>query len=133
MKKICIVLFCLLCQSGAMYITEANANIFELTDLCSKVPLKGYLSGAQVMSTQPASTPVEVYQNPADLQVIFKSSLGSLNIVVTNKWGYPVFQQTVNAIAGNSLNIATQSWAAGTYTISILNGQGGCLEGQFAK
>ncbi len=82
---------------------------------------------------QPATVPVAAQQNPASVELTFLSDLGNLTIQVVNAQGYTAYQQTVNAAAESRLEIGTQDWTAGTYTILILDGQDGRLEGQFVK
>lgn len=107
----------------------------------ASIPIHGSLLRPKRMSVgvspasgqQPVTVPVAAQQNPTNVEVTFLSNLGSLTIQVVNAQGAPVYQQTVNAVAGGRLVIDTLNWPAGTYTILILDEWGGCLEGQFEK
>lgn len=125
MKKFCIVCIMLLFAANtgwAVAWMKPHTNI-PLKEIADKPSAKS--------ATTYASVEVELYA--ARIEIRFNSNLGSQNVVVTNQWGFPVFQQTANATAGSRVNIDIQSWASGTYTIRILDGQGGGLEGQFTK
>lgn len=127
MKKV-LFLVCLWSIIGVGH--ASTASLLDIKK--SKIALHQLIATTTVKSA-PATPAVEAYQNDTDLEIRFNRNLGNVNVVVTNKWGYPVYQQTVNAAQGRVLTIPTQSWAAGTYTIRILDGQGGGLEGQFVK
>ena len=82
---------------------------------------------------KPPQQPVQVVQTGTTLEVLFLSNLGNLTITVVNEQAFTVFQQTVNATSGGTLIIGISSWASGNYVIKITDGQGGYLEGAFAK
>lgn len=124
-EKICIICIMLLFAANmgwAVAWVKPPVNIV-LKELVAKPSAKSATTHA----------PVEAELYATSLEIRFNSNLGSQNVVVTNKWGYPVFQQTVNATSGSRLMIDIQSWASGTYTIHILDGQGGGLQGQFVR
>ena len=127
MKKFCIIilLIALYASTGTLpAITQAQAE--------SKIVLKEIASKPSPRSpAPPICEAVEVVQSATGVYIGFISDLGSLTVEVTDTNGATVFQQTVNAEAGGSLAIATKGWAAGTYLIRILNGQGAGCEGQF--
>ncbi len=126
MKQITLCIACLLLS----LVTVANPAY--LPGSKEKVRLKGSLGTISVKSL-PATEPVEVYYSDTAVEVMFNKSLGNLTITVTGKWGLTVYSNTVNATAGGSLMIPITNWNAGTYTVRITNGQGGCLEGSFEK
>ncbi len=98
----------------------------------TEVPLKELVRKPSAKSAT-TYAPVQVELYATTLEVRFNSNLGNQNVVVTNQWGFVVYQQLVNATAGSRLVIDTQNWAPGTYTILILDGQGDGYEGQFVK
>lgn len=131
MKKF-IAVICFV-SVGIFYATFADARMmYWQVPKSNPITLSGSLLGPGRMSVGPKVQPVAVYQNPTNIEVVFSSNSGNLNIVVTNQYGYPVYQRTVNATAGGNVIISTQGWAAGAYTISITNEDNRCVEGAFA-
>lgn len=126
MKKAFLII-CILLTVGA--VTGSATSPLDIKK--NNIALRA-LTGNPTVKSNPLTIPVEACQNDTNVEVRFNRDMGHQNIVVTNRWGYPVFQQSVTATAGSSVVIPTQAWASGTYTIYIL-GQGGGLEGQFVK
>ncbi len=122
--------FCFICL---MLFLAANVGwAIALIKPHVDIPLKEIAAKPRAKSAT-TYAPVQVEQYAATLEVRFNSNLGNQNVVITNQWGFVVYQQLVNATAGSRLVIDTQNWAPGTYTIQILDGQGDGLEGQFVK
>lgn len=127
MKRVFIILCCL---AGIAGIYPVRSETHKEADTKSKkIHLKGALGGTGTMKA-PAILPVEAYQNDTNIEVCFNRDMGYQNVVVTNQWGFPVFQRTVNATPGSRLVIPTQNLASGVYTIKII-GQNSIYEGQF--
>ena len=119
MKRI-IFITCLACFSS-FFSLKASAHPPIPT-----IPLKGALGGG------PVRTPcVVAYLYATGVEVVFNINLGSLTVEVINEHGDTAFQTTVNAVANGTLPIDTSGWASGEYTLVIMDGQGGYLEGNF--
>ncbi len=93
--------------------------------------LKGTLSNPTLLKSAPVAEPVAAYLDADNIRLEFGSSLGNLTVIVVNQYGFPVYQQTVNATAGSSFTIDTRSWSNGGYTLVVTNTSGGYLEGPF--
>ena len=109
----------ILCLAGLAFLSAQSVN----------VPLYGDLMGGGLKSP---GDPVEVFQNPGNLEIAFLRNLGDLKIGITDPYGDTVYHTMVNAVAGSLLAIDVSGWSAGAYTLTISNGQGGCLEGKFS-
>ena len=116
MKRIIAII----CLAGAALLYAHSGNI----------PLYGDLGGGGIVKN-PVQTPqVEVYQDANGIEITFACNLGKLKITVTDQFDAVVFTQTVDTAANSSLPIDTGGWNAGTYTLTITDGQGN-LEGIF--
>jgi len=125
MKKICIIILL-----AALYVATNALPAATWMRPHDKVALKEIANKPDPKSPAICES-VEVEQHAASIEIQFKASLGILNVEVTNQAGATVFQQKLDATAGSSLFIATQSLAKGIYTIRLINDQGNGCEGQF--
>jgi len=96
----------------------------------ANIPLQGKLGGGSTKDSS-LTTPVEVYQYTAGIEVSFLSDLGELCIEALDEAGNTVYQKMVKADAGSDVQIDTSSWAPGKYTLVITDKLGGRLEGSF--
>ena len=108
----------LICLAGVAFLSVQSGN----------VPIQGRLLVGGLKSP---GHPVEVFQNPGSIEILFLCNLGKLKITVYDEYGDDVFAQSVDATAGSSLPVSTNGWSAGEYTLTITDGQGGYLEGSF--
>lgn len=128
MKKIYLFLLCMAIVSGVMAKPHSVKQIMLQGELPKPVLLK-----SATIPAGPAAAPVTAWLDGSDIKIEFGCTLGNLTITVVNEQGFPVYQRTVNATAGNRLNISTRGWSNGNYTLLITNASGGYLEGQFVK
>ena len=128
MKRIIIFTLCLMLAN--ITFTESKAKNLDLLDLKkeSKIYMKGRLNAGSHAKSD--SSPVDVNQDDNYISINFQSDLGDLYVVVVNRYGYPVYQKSVNATDGSNLNIPIRSWSMGSYTIYFSNSQG-YMEGDF--
>ena len=119
------------CQINIEPVFSNDNNFYELLSVkAKKLHLYGKLATGTVRS-ESNNQPLLVIQNSHNIEVYFQSSLGSLNIYVVNRYGYPVFQRSVNAVSGSTFSISTKGWGWGYYTIHIEDSHNGCLHGDF--
>ena len=127
MKKVALFLVISLFFSG-LTIKSGLSNIDFTNTKASKLALKGSLSIPNIKSIM---QPVEVYQNPQNLDVVFLANLGMINIAIFNDQGSPVYQTSANGAANSHVYISTRNISAGWYIIHISNMQGEFLQGSF--
>jgi len=128
MRQFLIFSLCLL-LANVTYAKPVDKG-FEFMDLkkIGKIYMKGSMNTGTPAKS--GSSPLEVSQDAQQVIVYFLSNLGSLNIVVVDQQGLPVYQKSVNATSGSALSISTRFWSRGNYTIYIGNSQG-YMEGEF--
>jgi len=113
-------LIAMICLAGATLLCVQSGNI----------PLRGSLAGGLVKN--PLQTPlVEVYQDTGSIELSFLCNLGKLTITVTDQYNEEVYGQSIDTSAVGNLIIDTNGWESGEYTLLIMDGQGGYLEGCF--
>ena len=129
MKKVALFLIISLFFSGLTIETGLSINDFTFTNTRSlKIALKGSMSVPNIKSN---AQPVEVYQNPQNLDVGFLANLGMINITIFNAQNSPVYQTSANGAANSHVYISTRNMSAGWYIIYISNMQGEFLQGSF--
>jgi len=127
MKKVALFLIISFFFSG-ITIETGLSNIDFNNTKGSKILLKGSLSMPGIKSN---AQPVEVYQNPQNLDVGFLANLGMINITIFNAQNSPVYQTSANGAANSHVYISTRNMSAGWYIIYISNMQGEYLQGSF--
>ena len=127
MKKVALFLIISLFLSGLTIETSLSNDDFTNTK-ASKLVLKGSLSIPNIRSNM---QPVEVYQNPQNLDVVFLANLGMINITIFDMQNSPVYQTSANGAANSHVYISTRNIRAGWYMIQISNMQGESLQGSF--
>ncbi len=121
---------CLLCLAITASVFTKPLGLLKVTDV-EQVKLSGQLPKGPKLKSAVSFLSIQAYLNTNYLKLEFLASLGNLTITVTNGQGAQVYRNTANATAGGSLNIATQTWANGLYTLTISDNNGGYLEGMF--
>ena len=124
MKKIIFVLVVIFSY------TLVEANNCEIKK--EKIHLKGALTKPTVARSITINEPVVVIDNDNSLHIGFNQNLGRLDITIVNEQGTVVYQQSVNALLNGFLNISTNNFNNGIYTITI-SGSEGSLTGEFNR
>lgn len=122
--------------STAFTITSADklsnftlANV-RSTDKKEEVLLAGTLETGMIKSL--GIIPFEVWKSSTSIDISYLSSLSNITIEIKGDSGQTFYQSVVNPVSGGQLNIDIQGWAAGSYTITFSNDNGGYVYGAFA-
>jgi len=108
---------------------SANSDIFTETEENDPIDLSGNLPNNSTRSLTSLS-PISIFQYQDYIEVGFNSSLGAINVSIYDDEGNVVYQQSINASAGQQLLIDVSDFDAGTYTIEFVNSQAD-LSGDF--
>jgi len=82
-------------------------------------------------STRSLITPIQAFNIGQSIEVDFNSTVGTEVVSIYDEMGNAVYQQSLNASAGEQLLIDISNWEAGSYYISFTNTSGGCIYGDF--
>ncbi|NDW09508.1 DUF3244 domain-containing protein [Dysgonomonas sp. 520] len=75
--------------------------------------------------------PVTIFVNEDNVEINFNSTLGSVEIAVTDSNGNTVYSKNVNAAARTTIDISLIGWLSDTYTLTITNSKGRKTTGVF--
>jgi hypothetical protein len=106
----------------------ALANVGS-TDKKEEVLLAGRLETGMIKSL--SIIPFEVWKSSTSIDISYLSSLSNITIEIKDESGLTSYQSIVSPVSGGQLIIDIQGWAAGTYTITFSNDNGGCVYGAF--
>lgn len=99
------------------------------TDKKEEVLLAGTLETGMIKSL--GIIPFEVWKSSTSIDISYLSSLSNITIEIKDESGQTFYQSVVNPVSGGQLNIDIQGWAAGSYTITFSNDEGGYVYGAF--
>jgi len=122
MKQIFLfsVFFCCL-LSTSVFTALGETIVNKNCDTAKEIDLNGDLPPDRLRSL---IKPVQAFIIDQSIEVDFNaSSLGIIDLSIYDDAGNVVYQQTVNATAGQQLFIDISSFDAGGYTIAFVNAQ----------
>ena len=122
MKQIFLfsVFFCCL-LSTSVFTALGETIVNKNCDTAKEIDLNGDLPPDRLRSL---IKPVQAFIIDQSVEVDFNaSSLGTIDLSIYDESGNVVYQQTVNATAGQQLFIDISSFDAGGYTIAFVNAQ----------
>ena len=111
---------CLLTTSVFTLMGETIAN--KSFDTEREIDLSGNLSPVKQRSLSLVQ-PIQAFIINQSIEVDFNASVGVIDLSIYDETGNAVYQQTVNASAGQQLFIDISSFDAGEYTIAFVNAQ----------
>jgi len=110
---------CLLSTSVFTLVGETIAN--KSYDTEREIDLSGDLASDRLRSL---IKPVQAFiTNQSSIEVYFNATLGAIDVSIYDDAGNVVYQQSVNATAGQQLLIDISNFDAGEYTIAFVNAQ----------
>ena len=111
---------CLLSTSVFTAIGETIVN--KNCDTAKEIDLNGDLPPDKQRSLSLVQ-PIQAFIINQSIEVDFNASVGAIDLSIYDESGNVVYQQTVNATAGQQLFIDISSFDAGGYTIAFVNAQ----------
>ena len=111
---------CLLSTSVFTLVGETIAN--KSYDTEREIDLSGNLAPVKQRSLSLVQ-PIQAFIISQSIKADFNTSLGAIDVSIYDETGNVVYQQTVNASAGQQLLIDVSNFAAGEYTIAFVNAQ----------
>ena len=128
MKKMIFLIVGLLVIQTSILPIQGYSNITKVKTIQSNRTIR--LTGKFIVRFG-VKKHIVVYQNDSDLELIFKNTMGNLNISIIKSSGSTVYQRTENAVEGGVLIIDTFGWNEGNYIIRIADKTGISIEGIF--
>lgn len=106
--------------------SASTNNEFCSARSASIVTLKGSLS---TPTTRGVSQSIEVFLNDKDLDILYLSNLGKIEISIINEQDLPIFNEIVSASKGAQSVIDLKNFPKGVYEIRFRNTKGNELSG----
>ena len=110
-------------------ISHSSTSITSSGDIKKEIRLDGSLSENSTRSLLPA--PIEAIISDSNLEVVFLSNLGNIDVEVSSTSGSLVYQNNVNTQTQQNLSIIVSNWDSGTYQIRFTNSEGRYMYGSF--
>ena len=101
-------------------------------DKTDSIELKGALNPSKgIRSANLILTPITAERQGNIIVVLFKESMGNIQISITNEMGEEVYFQKVNTSMQYQVTIPLLGLPSGSYTIIFSNDRGGMMYGDF--
>jgi hypothetical protein len=76
-------------------------------------------------------TPIKATISSSNLEIVFLSNLGNIEVEVSSTSGSLVYQNNVNTQTQQNLSIDVSNWDSGAYQIRFINSEGRYMYGIF--
>ena len=118
------LLLCLSLMMGAILLSTINvvaADKAHYETSMRRIPLEGVLEPPPVQMCDDiiCITPITAEQQGNMIFVHFEESVGVVQVTITDRRGYSVFTETVNAATQPFLTISLQGLPSGSYVITF--------------
>ena len=120
MKKIYSILLFICCFVSASISIMGETAVNKSCDTAKEIDLKGNLPQTKQRSLE---QPIQAFISEESIEVDFNESVGTIVVSISDEAGNAVYQQTVDAEAGQALFIDITSFEEGAYTITFVNSQ----------
>jgi len=131
--KLFFLFFFIGCSAVTITTADNLSNIglvkVSSTDKKEEVLLAGTLETGMIKSL--GIIPFEVWKSSTSIDISYLSSLTNITVEIKDESGQTFYNSVENPVSGGQLNIDIQGWAAGTYTITFSNDNGGYVYGSF--
>lgn len=131
--KLFFAFFFMCCTLSTFTNSAISSNISLVntssSDIKEEVLLAGRLETGMIKSIR--ITPFEVWKSSSSVDITYLSNLSNITIEIKDELGQTFYQSVVNPVSSGQLVVDIQGWAAGSYTITFSNANGGCIYGTF--
>ncbi len=118
-----------------MICTAICTNLFaysnlsaEVNDVEEEIELKGDLASLGIKSVQKT---IRLIQNSTGLEATFFRNLGTIDILIYDDSGNPVYEESVDTSIENQTTIDLSNLSQGQYEIKFINSQNQSMYGDF--
>ena len=130
-KQTLLILFLVFLLPCVIY-GSLNSFSWLEKDKTDSIELKGALNPSKgIRSANLILTPITAERQGNIIVVLFKESMGNIQISITNEMGEEVYFQKVNTTAQPQVTIPLLTLPIGSYTIIFSNDRGGMMYGDF--
>ena len=130
-KQTLLILFLVFLLPCVIY-GSLNSFSWLEKDKTDSIELIGALNPSKgIRSANLILTPITAERQGNIIVVLFKESMGNIQISITNEMGEEVYFQKVNTTAQPQVTIPLLGLPIGSYTIIFSNDRGGMMYGDF--
>ena len=130
-KQTLLILFLVFLLPCVIY-GSLNSFSWLEKDKTDSIELKGALNPSKgIRSANLILTPITAERQGNIIVVLFKESMGNIQISITNEMGEEVYFQKVNTSMQYQVTIPLLGLPSGSYTIIFSNDRGGMMYGDF--
>lgn len=129
-----LLIITFVCTYAALSLNAQSLKISDTEIYTNEMEEDIKLYGSMMTNSfRSPGTLVNVTCNTLFINVVFLDNLSHVSIKITNEFGTPVYQMSVNTEEDEQALICIAQYEAGKYTIHFTNTNGGYLSGNFNK